>query len=83
MPDTHRLAGRFFSVLVSLIFALALPHSLPAFDGLTLCEVSDVVYRADGSPAQGTVVILWSAFTTAAGQPIAAGSLTVDLGPQG
>ena len=82
MPNTHRLAGRFFSVLISLSFAFLLPHNVAA-DSPTLCQVSDVVYRADGSPAQGSVVIVWSAFTTAAGQPIAAGSLAVQLGPQG
>lgn len=83
MPKPYRLAGRFFSVLISLIFAFSLPRPLAAFQGLTLCQVTDVVYRADGTPAQGTVVLLWSAFTTAAGQPVAAGSLSVELGPQG
>ncbi len=82
MPNTHRLTGRFFSVLISLTFALLTPHYAVS-DSLTLCQVSDVVYRADGTPAQGSVVILWPAFTTAAGQPIAAGSLTVQLGQQG
>src|SRR5580658_1851791 len=84
MPNTHRLAGRFFSVLISIAFALLLPRAAVAFSsGLTLCQISDTVYRADGSPAQGDVVILWSAFTTAAGQPVAAGNLTVTLGSGG
>jgi len=75
MPKTHRLTGRFFSVLISLTFAVLLPRFVMADNSLTLCQVSDIVYRADGKPAQGTVVILWPEFTTAAGQPIAAGSL--------
>jgi len=84
MPNTHRLAGRFFSVLISIAFAVLLPRPAFAFSsGLTLCQISDTVYRADGSPAQGDVVILWSAFTTAAGQPVAAGNLTVALGSGG
>ena len=84
MPTTHRLARRFFSVLISIAFTILLPH--PAFaqgGGLTLCQITDTVYRADGSPAQGDVVILWNAFTTAAGQPVAAGNLTVTLGANG
>ncbi|MFZ0312257.1 MAG: hypothetical protein WAL85_06085 [Candidatus Korobacteraceae bacterium] len=83
MPNTRRLAGRFSSVLISIVFALLLPRLAFAQGGLTLCQISDTVYRADGSPAQGNVVILWSAFTTAAGQPIAAGNLTVVLGSAG
>lgn len=83
MPNTHRLAGRFFSVLISLVFALALPRAGFASSGPTLCQISDTVYRADGTPAQGDVAILWTAFTTADGDPVAAGQLTVQLGAQG
>ena len=84
MPNTHRLARRFFSVLISIAFAVLLPRAAFAFNsGPTLCQISDTVYRADGSPAQGDVIILWSAFTTAAGQPVAAGNLTVALGSGG
>ncbi len=84
MPDIRRLTGRFFSVLISLTLAIWLTHAVSVFaESPTLCQISDTVYRADGTPAQGTVVILWPAFTTAAGQPIAAGSLAVVLGPQG
>ena len=81
MPHTRRLAGRFFSVLI--LFALV-ALSRPAFgSGPTLCQIIDTVYLANGSPAQGNVVILWPSFTTADGQPIAAGELTVQLGAQG
>jgi hypothetical protein len=67
MPHSRRLARRFFSVLISLIVALAIPHPLPALDsGLTLCQIIDTLYRADGTPAQGTIVLVWNAFTTAA-----------------
>jgi hypothetical protein len=83
MPNTRRLPGRFFSVLISLAFAVLLPRLAFAQGGLTLCQISDTVYRADGTPAQGNVIILWSAFTTAAGQPVAAGNLTVTLGSGG
>lgn len=82
MPNTHRLAGRFFSVLISLAFVLALPHTGIA-SGPTLCQINDTVYRADGTPAQGNVMILWPGFTTADGYPVAAGSLDVQLGQQG
>ncbi len=51
--------------------------------GPAVTQIADIVYRADGSPAQGTITIVWPAFTTAAGQAVAAGELSVDLGPGG
>ena len=36
-------------------------------------RVSDTVFRADGTPASGTVLISWPAFTTADSKPVAAG----------
>ena len=51
--------------------------------GPTLCQISDTVYRADGSPAQGTVLLSWQAFTTAAGQAVTPGSLLVTLDANG
>ncbi|HEY3927193.1 MAG TPA: hypothetical protein VGL89_02355 [Candidatus Koribacter sp.] len=49
--------------------------------GLTL--ISDNVYRADGSAAQGTLTITWPEFTTSNGAAVAAGSMTVTLGAGG
>src|SRR5664280_658461 len=49
----------------------------------TLCQIADTVYRADGTPAQGTALISWPAFTTAAGQAVTPGSLIVTLDPSG
>jgi len=45
--------------------------------------VQDVVYRADGTPASGTLVISWPEFTTADNFAVAAGSLAIRIGPQG
>ena len=45
--------------------------------------VQGTVYLANGQPGAGTLVISWPAFTTAAGQAVAADSTTVNLGPDG
>ena len=45
--------------------------------------VSDVVYRADGSPATGTMLISWPEFTTADAKPVTAGTLSVVIGAGG
>ena len=51
--------------------------------GPTTTNVQDTVYRADGTAASGTLLISWPAFTTAGGQPVAAGSTSVKLGAGG
>src|SRR5882672_12434391 len=45
--------------------------------------VSDTVYRADGTPAAGTLLISWPAFTTSSGTAIAGGTKSVTLGSGG
>ncbi|HEX4173617.1 MAG TPA: hypothetical protein VHY82_14195, partial [Acetobacteraceae bacterium] len=46
-------------------------------------SIQDTVYRADGTPAGGTVVLSWPTFTTAAGQAVAAGNASATIGPNG
>jgi hypothetical protein len=51
--------------------------------GPTLTSVVDTVYMANGSPAQGILVITWPAFVAADGTAVAPGSLDVALGTNG
>ncbi len=60
-----------------ICFTLTL-HAGPA-----TTTVSDVVYRADGSAAGGTLLISWPAFNTADGNPVAAGSMSLQIGSSG
>src|ERR1700733_14862182 len=47
MPHSYRLTGRFFSVLISLIVAFAIPRPVQAFDGgLTLCQIVEEIFGA-------------------------------------
>jgi hypothetical protein len=79
MLHAGRLKGR--------LFCLALGWALAAIQavgqGPALTTVSDIVYRADGSPASGTLLISWPAFTTANGHTVAAGNISVALGSNG
>lgn len=77
MFDARRPKGRLFYLL---LIAAAMPAAAQAPPTTT---VADVVYRADGTPAGGTLLISWPTFTTAASQAIAAGSKSVTLGPGG
>ncbi len=70
---------RLFYCLIGLLLAMVLTPSMQA----STTTVQDVVYRADGQPASGTLVISWPAFTTADNLAVAAGSMSVAIGPQG
>lgn len=58
--------------------ALAIPQSGP-----TLTNVIDTVYRADGTTAQGELVITWPTFVEASGTAVSEGVLNVTLGANG
>jgi hypothetical protein len=51
--------------------------------GPALTSVIDTVYLANATPASGTLVITWPAFTTASGNGVAPGELDVTLGTGG
>src|SRR5437879_6585514 len=48
-----------------------------------MTTISDVVYRANGETASGTVVITWPTFTTRDNKAVAAGELSAVIGPSG
>jgi len=80
--ERGRLGGR-LSCLAAVVACLAMAASARAQSGPPTTTVADTVYRGDGTPAQGTVVISWPAFITAAGSPVAAGRSNVTLGSNG
>ena len=49
----------------------------------TMTNVVDTVYRADGTLAQGVLIITWPAFVTSTGAAVAAGNVNVTLGANG
>jgi hypothetical protein len=61
MSKLRRPAGRPFCLLLAIVFAAAALHSSTP----TMTRVLDTVYRADGLPAAGVLLISWPAFTTA------------------
>jgi hypothetical protein len=50
---------------------------------VTTTTVQDTVYSANGTPASGTVLVSWNAFTTANGQSVPAGTTSVTIGAGG
>jgi len=77
-----RPAGRLFFCWFVLAVAI-LAGAAPARAATSRTLIQDVLYHADGTPARGTLLISWPAFTTADGQAIAAGSLTANVAADG
>ncbi len=42
-------------------------------------QVTDTIYLADGTPATGTVIVSWEAFTTASGQAVPSGTTSATI----
>lgn len=86
MFDARRPRGRFFYWLVMVTAGLSWMVSAEVACAQikpATVLVGDVVYRADGTAAAGTVLISWPSFTTADAKPVAAGNLSVKLGAGG
>lgn len=75
----HCRLGRLFCWLLWLLIAAASRQML----AINTTTVQDVVYRANGQPASGTLVISWPAFTAADDSAVAAGSVSVAIGANG
>jgi trimeric autotransporter adhesin len=77
MFDARRPFGWLFLLLPALVALVVSAQTLPT------TTINDTVYRADGTPAGGTLLISWPEFTTAAGGAVAAGNKGVTLGAGG
>lgn len=78
----RRLTGRLFYCLISVAVCVVLGRAVPP-PGPATTVIQDVIYRADGTPAQGTLLISWPAFVTAEHKAVAAGTLSVAIGTGG
>lgn len=79
MADHCRPKGRLFYLLLTVL--MVFPMMLEATPVTT--TISDIVYRADGTPAAGALIIAWPAFTASDGSAVGAGTKSVTLGPGG
>ncbi len=79
MFDEHRRPwGRLFYLLAFVAVGMSWGQTTPATS-----TISDVVYRADGTLAGGTLLISWPTFSTPSGQSVAAGRKSVTLATGG
>src|SRR5580698_10962986 len=90
MPRSFEMNNGYFpkavEVAISLALVLLMALALSATSwaqGPALTTVNGIVYRADGTAALGTVLISWPSFQSAEGDAVAAGNLSVTIGPLG
>ena len=71
-------------LFASLFAATTLPaFAMQASPTLPTTQLTDTVYRADGTTATGTVLVSWPAFTTSTGLSVPAGSTSVTIASGG
>ena len=80
MTQNTRRFERLFYCLICAIVLFALPARCTEPNKTV---VADTLYRADGTPARGTLLISWPAFSSADGKPVAAGTLSVKTAANG
>jgi lysophospholipase L1-like esterase len=80
----HRIRRRWTVVSILLATPVTfLALSICALAQVVTTSVTDTIYRADGTPAGGTVIVSWPAFTVPSGQSITAGSTSAMIGAGG
>lgn len=79
--DSCRPLGRLSYFALALVVAL-LTARLDA-QGPQLTPIVDTLYRPDGTPAAGAILIRWQNFTTADNKAVPAGTMNVTIGAGG
>jgi trimeric autotransporter adhesin len=69
--------------VVLALMALTLLADRAFGQGPAKTTIADIVYRADGSPAAGTLLVTWPDFNTADNKTVAAGTLSATIGNGG
>ena len=82
----RRPMGRLCCCAIVVLVALGMRPAMMAAtpqSGAATTTVADTVYLADGTAAQGSLIISWPAFVTAGGVAVASGTTSVALGAGG
>ena len=69
--------------LLALLLATLLAGADVAMAQVATTTVQDTIYSANGTPASGSVLVSWNAFTTASGASVPAGSTSATIGTNG
>src|SRR4051812_12729637 len=78
-----RQGGWTLAAILLAIPGLLVLFTVSALGQIVTTDVTDTIYRANGTPASGTVLVSWPAFTTPSAQAVASGSTSVTLTSSG
>ena len=70
-------------ILKLTVGVLLVLMDVPSWSQVSTTTVQGTIYRADGSPATGSVIVSWPAFSTAENMAVAAGTITASIGVDG
>jgi lysophospholipase L1-like esterase len=75
------LIGMLLLVIPGAMTVMKVTASAQATSGnaIATTQVTDTVYRADGTLANGTLIVSWQAFTTASGQAVPSGTTSATI----
>jgi trimeric autotransporter adhesin len=76
------LIGMMLLAIPGVVKLMTVPVSAQVSQ-IATTQVTDTVYRADGTAATGTVIVSWQAFTTSIGQSVPAGSTSATIATGG
>jgi hypothetical protein len=78
-----RVVAPMWRVALGLMAIAVAVFPLRVIAQINTTTVQGTVYRADGTPATGTLLVSWSAFTTPQNQAVAAGTANTTIGADG
>ncbi len=78
-PRGWTLIGMLLLALPGAMTVMKVTAAAQAGSAIATTQVTDTVYRADGTAAAGTVIVNWQAFTTASGQAVPSGSTAATI----
>jgi lysophospholipase L1-like esterase len=77
-PRGWTLIGMLLLAIPGVMTVMRVP-AVAQLTSIATTQVTDTVYRADGTPAAGTVIVSWQAFTTAGGQAVPSGTTSATI----
>jgi len=78
-PKGWTLIGMLLLAMSGVMTLMKVTAQQPSESTPATTQVTDTVFRADGTPAMGSVIVSWQAFTTANGQAVPSGTTSATV----